>query len=143
MNKKLILSLLAIALLTTCKKEKTAEIDAVGTYSLHTWELGTGATYSIENTPCLADNMLILRADKTSWAFYKGTSPCRPSSNFTIGSTDTTKTTWRVDNGKFYFNSKQKGEITTVDGKLQITTRDTITTPGGGGGIIVAVFKKQ
>jgi len=143
MNKKLILSLLAIALLTTCKKEKTAEIDAAGTYSLHTWGLGTGATYSIENTPCLADNMLILRAGNSSWAFYKGTSPCQPTSNLTVGSRDTTITTWQVKQGKFYFNNKQKGEITTVDGKLQIIIRDTITTPGGGGGIIVAVFKKQ
>ncbi|MBD1364014.1 hypothetical protein IDJ77_09355 [Mucilaginibacter sp. ZT4R22] len=143
MNKKLILSLLAILLLTTCKKEKTAEIDAVGTYSLYSWSAFSSATYSIENTPCLADNMLILRADNTSWAFYKGSSPCRPNSTFTVGSTDTTRTAWHVDNGRFYFNSKQKGEITTVNGKLQITTRDTITSAGGSSGIIIAVFKKQ
>jgi hypothetical protein len=143
MNKKLILSLLAIALLTTCKKEKTAGIDVVGTYSLYSWTAFSSETFGIENTPCLADNMLILKADKTSLAFYKGSSPCRPNSTFTVGSTDTTRTTWRVDNGKFYFNSKQKGEITTVNGKLQITTRDTITPASGGSGIIIAVFRKQ
>jgi hypothetical protein len=141
MNKRLILSVLAITLLSTCKKEKTAEIDAVGTYTLSSHETVGGSTFTTATNPCLADNLLILKADNSSAAFYKGTSPCTVSSGVTIGTADTIKSIWSVKNNKIFFRGKQNGEVATVDGKLQLTLRDTITL--GGSGIMVKVFKKQ
>jgi hypothetical protein len=129
LNKKLILSLLAIALLTTCKKEKTAEIDAVGTYTMQANKSVSGTTFTVETTPCMADNLLILRADGASLAFYKGAEPCHPYPSMTLGTKDTIKTAWQVKNGKLYFNNKQHGEIAVVNGRVQLTTRDTLRPP--------------
>jgi hypothetical protein len=155
MTKNLLFCLLAVLLLTTCKKDaKTntgATLDVTGTWTLYSWKsnLGSPLDVTANEYPCIADNVLTLNANGTTKLIYTGSDSCyvtaihHGSGVTTIGipGQAAVTSTWRQDGNNVYLpdNSGNPGVVTNVNGKLYMTTTVTET----GGGVITTVDVKQ
>jgi hypothetical protein len=160
MMKKISLCLLLVFLFIACKKEHkpatTVKYDVSGTWALTSYQtnFAGGLNVSAVQYPCLSNNITIFYNDSTALVNYTGNDTCYVTPVHTAGShvigfpgLAPINSTWKLRGNMLYItypgNPKSiPGTLTSVNGKLTITFRDTVAS-GGNNYYINTVDVKQ
>ncbi|HZX57134.1 MAG TPA: hypothetical protein VFE54_00355 [Mucilaginibacter sp.] len=145
---KKILSLFAIILVfTTCKKDKKIApvtlLDVTGTWTLYSWDDNayTNINATVSDYPCMSENVLTINPDQTTHTNYIGTDTCYVTHDLRAGGSGlrgtaiglpgeaSSSSTWHR-NGNDVYVGNQLYRITSENGRLLLTYRDTVTING-------------
>ncbi|HEY8783113.1 MAG TPA: hypothetical protein VIM16_15920 [Mucilaginibacter sp.] len=159
MTKRILLCLLAFFLFVTCKKEKkpaAVTYSVIGNWTLYSYQtnFGIGVNASVTQYPCMAYNTFTFYNDHTSSENYSGIDTCFITATHAQGAQyyglpglSSIPSTWSQTRNNLLLtypgNPKSiPGAVSSINGKLQITFKDTITS-GANTYYITAVEVKQ
>lgn len=133
MKRTLLLLMLAIAVVGCKKSNTTPQYDLAGTWVLSSTNL-SGQLVTAADYPCIANFKLIFNTGSSAtvnWK-YNGTCVTDPSGHTTFSGTDGLILNFSRNGNNLYLRQSSTsaatyGTITSVDGKLQLTLRDTVT----------------
>ncbi|RWY57296.1 hypothetical protein [Mucilaginibacter gilvus] len=164
MRKIALLSLLTLAIFSSCKKsgdtkpEVSVNADIAGNFQLTSYARNDSKEYTATEFTCLSTNIFAIKTDNTTAAYTTTGLSCPvyppPTglAGFSIGGgKDTIRSTYvRTGNNLVVSYKRSTGEtvksyayLTTVGGKLNATIKDTITGFSGLPIYITAIYVKQ
>ncbi len=145
--KKILLLFAIILIFTTCKKDKKIApatlLDVTGTWTLYSWNDNAYGNINATATdyPCMSENVLTINADQTTLTNYIGSDTCYVTHDLRTGVTGlrgsaiglpgqaSSSNTWHR-NGNDIYVANQHYRVTSANGKLLLTYRDTVIING-------------
>jgi hypothetical protein len=145
--KKILFLFVIILAFTTCKKDKKIApaplLNVTGTWTLYSWNDNSYTNINATATeyPCMSENVLTINPDQTTHTNYIGSDTCYVTHDLRTGVSGlrgsaiglpgeaSLSSTWHRNGNNIYVGN-QLYRITSENGKLLLTYRDTVTISG-------------